>query len=128
MARTLDEVIASLPEGERAEIEARARELIAQEMSQVRRTVKFNKSGIETLPNHKPVVYIIETAGGSPNYIGVARRGSVQERLQEHLARAKDPVPGFAVRIEQFDTIAAARRRERELVACEKPKYNRQAW
>lgn len=33
MPRTLDEVIAALPEAERAMIEARARELIAEEMS-----------------------------------------------------------------------------------------------
>jgi transcriptional regulator with XRE-family HTH domain len=33
MPRTLDEIIASLPEGERAKIEARATELIAEEMS-----------------------------------------------------------------------------------------------
>jgi hypothetical protein len=33
MARTLDEVIASLPEAERSKIAARARELIAEEMS-----------------------------------------------------------------------------------------------
>ena len=33
MPRTLNEVIASLPEAERARIEARARELIAEEMS-----------------------------------------------------------------------------------------------
>jgi hypothetical protein len=33
MPRTLDEVIAKLPEGDRAKIEARAQELIAEEMS-----------------------------------------------------------------------------------------------
>src|SRR6202030_4520305 len=33
MPRTLDQVIAKLPEGERAKIEARARDLIAEEMS-----------------------------------------------------------------------------------------------
>ena len=33
MPRRLDEVIARLPEGERAKIEARAQELIAEEMS-----------------------------------------------------------------------------------------------
>jgi DNA-binding transcriptional ArsR family regulator len=33
MPRTLDEVIAGLPEGERVQVEARARELIAEEMS-----------------------------------------------------------------------------------------------
>jgi|SRR5947209_243817 transcriptional regulator with XRE-family HTH domain len=33
MPRTLDDVIAALPKGERAKIEARARELVAEEMS-----------------------------------------------------------------------------------------------
>jgi len=33
MPRTLDEIIAALPKGERTKIETRARELIAEEMS-----------------------------------------------------------------------------------------------
>ena len=48
--------------------------------------VKFNKTGIDKLPNNKPVVYKIITEGGRNNYTGIAQRGRVQERLEEHLA------------------------------------------
>lgn len=50
-----------------------------------KKTVNFNKTGISKLPNDKPVLYRIETGGGKPNYVGVAKRGRVQERLEEHL-------------------------------------------
>ena len=56
--------------------------------------VSFNKQGIQKLPDDKPVLYRIETAGGKNNYTGVAKRGRVQERLVEHLPGGKDPIPG----------------------------------
>src|SRR6266852_6462969 len=48
MPRTLDEVVATLPAGERAKIEARARELIAEEMSlqDLRRAVGKTQTAI----------------------------------------------------------------------------------
>ena len=49
------------------------------------KNVNFNKTGIEKLPNDKPVVYKIKTQSGSNNYTGIAQRGRVQERLGEHL-------------------------------------------
>ena len=59
-----------------------------------KKTVPFNQKGIEKLPDNKPVVYKILTEGGKNNYTGVAQRGRVQERLQEHLPGGKDYVPG----------------------------------
>jgi hypothetical protein len=50
-----------------------------------RKTVKFNESGIDKLPKDKPVIYKILTEGGKNNYTGVAKRGRVQKRLQDHL-------------------------------------------
>ncbi len=88
------------------------------------RTVRFNKTGIGKLPDDKPVVYVIETDGGRINYIGVVQRGHVLESLKEHLAQGSNPVPGTKVRIEQAETIAAARTRERAIVAGSRPKYN----
>jgi len=89
-----------------------------------RRTVRFNKTGIGKLPDDKPVVYTIETNGGRNNYTGIAQRGRVQETLKEHLPQGPDPVPGAKVRVEQVDTIAAARERERAINARSHPKYN----
>lgn len=91
----------------------------------MRKTVDFNKSSIAKLPDDKPVVYTIETAGGKNNYTGVAKRGRVQERLQEHLPGAKDAIPGSKVRIEQMPTIQQAERKERAAIAHSQPKYNK---
>lgn len=89
-----------------------------------RQTVPFNRTGIGRLPNDKPVVYTIETDGGRNNYTGIATRGRVQERLQEHLAQGPDPVPGTKVRVEQVDTVAAEREKERDIISRAQPKYN----
>jgi hypothetical protein len=91
----------------------------------MRKTVDFNKSGIEKLPDDKPVLYTIETSGGKNNYTGVAKRGRVQERLQEHLPGAKGAIPGSKVRIEQMPTIQQAERKEKTVIARSQPKYNK---
>ncbi len=91
-----------------------------------KKTVNFNESGIETLPNDKPVVYKILTPGGNNNYTGVAKRGRVQERLAEHLPGGKDAIPGAKVQIEQMPTIQEATDKERSIIARSKPKYNEQ--
>ena len=74
--------------------------------------VDYNKSGIGKLPDNKPVVYRIETEGGRTNYTGVAKRGRVQERIQEHLG----DIPGSSVRIEQMDSIQVAQQKEARVI------------
>lgn len=86
--------------------------------------VPFNKSGIEKLPDDKPVLYRIETEGGKTNYAGVAKKGRVQDRLAEHLPGGKDPIPGAKVRIEQMPSIAEAEAKEARVIARTKPKHN----
>ena len=83
---------------------------------------KFNKTGIENLPSNKPAVYKIMTAAGKVNYAGVAKRGRVQERLQEHLGE----IPGATVQIQQTDSIADARKKEAGIIKRSKPRYNEQ--
>ncbi|MFI5023410.1 MAG: hypothetical protein ACHQRJ_17395 [Alphaproteobacteria bacterium] len=87
------------------------------------KTVSFNKTGIAKLPNDKPVVYKIETEGGRNNYTGVAQRGRVQERLEEHLASGK--ISGSKVAIEQMSTIEEARAREQRIISRMQPKFNK---
>jgi len=87
-----------------------------------RKKVNYNSKGIETLPNDKPVLYRIETASGNSNYIGVAKRGRVNERLSEHL----DEIPGATVKIEQFSNIKDAREKEQRVIKRNSPKYNKQ--
>jgi len=84
--------------------------------------VKFNKTGIEQLPNNKPVVYKIESPGGKNNYTGVAKRGRVQERIEEHLG----DIPGSSVRVEQVNTIKEAIAKEQRIIQRVRPKYNEQ--
>jgi hypothetical protein len=68
------------------------------------KTAPFNQSGAAKLPNDKPVVYKIQTDGGKTNYVGVAKRGRVQERIQEHL-EAKQ-IPGAKVMVQQCASAA----------------------
>ena len=83
---------------------------------------KFNKTSIDKLPNNKPVLYRIKTEGSNLNYAGVAKRGRVQKRLNEHLGN----IPGATVEIEQFDSITDARRKEKNVIKRDQPKYNTQ--
>lgn len=90
-----------------------------------KKTVKYTKKGTDKLPNDKPVVYKIQTASGATNYVGIAKRGRAQERIQEHLAA--DIIPGSTVQIEQVSTIDKARQKEKNIISQTKPKYNIQA-
>ncbi len=84
--------------------------------------VNYNKTKIQNLPNDKSVVYRIETKSGKTNYVGVARRGRVQDRIGEHLGE----IPGAKVMIEQFSSIKDARSKEANVIKRSQPKYNKQ--
>jgi len=89
-----------------------------------RKTVPFNQKGIEKLPDNKPVVYKILTDGGKNNYTGVAQRGRVQNRLQEHLPGGKDHVPGAKVQINQMGSITEAEAKESRIISRTNPPHN----
>jgi len=89
-----------------------------------KKTVNYNQSGTSKLPQYKPVVYRIKTNAGQTNYVGIAKRGRVQERIQEHLAAGN--IPGAKVEIEQKPSIQDARKTEALAIARSKPKYNKQ--
>lgn len=86
------------------------------------KTTNFNKTGINKLPNDKPVLYRIQTPSGRTNYAGVAKKGRVQERIEEHL----DDVPGDKVKIEQFSSIREAEKKEENVIKRTQPRYNKQ--
>jgi excinuclease UvrABC nuclease subunit len=90
----------------------------------VTKTVKFNKTGAAKLPNDKPVVYKIQTPTGKTNYVGIAKRGRVQDRIQEHLDNGK--IPGAKVQIEQVPSIRDAQKKEQNIISRTQPKYNEQ--
>lgn len=84
--------------------------------------VNFNKTGISQLPDDKPVLYRIETGAGNENYVGIAQKGRVQERLSEHLGKIR----GAKVQIVQFSSIDEAKKREANVIKKKQPKYNKQ--
>ena len=85
-----------------------------------KKTVRYSKEKIENLPNDKPVVYKILTENKSNNYTGIAKKGRVTERIIEHIGE----IPGAKVQIEQFSCIQAAEKKESNIIARSKPKYN----
>ncbi|MCK5392803.1 MAG: hypothetical protein KAI91_00575 [Candidatus Omnitrophica bacterium] len=87
-----------------------------------RKTVPFNQSGASKLPNNKPVVYKIQTDSGKTNYVGVAKKGRVQERIKEHLGDGK--ISGSKVQIKQMPSIKEAEKAEVRIIARSDPKYN----
>lgn len=87
-----------------------------------KKTVNYKKDQINKLPNDKPVVYKIMTAGGNNNYTGIAKRGRVQDRINEHM----NEIPGAKVQIEQMSSISDARKKEANIIKRSQPKYNKQ--
>ena len=85
------------------------------------RKVNYTKTGIEKLPDDKPVVYKILTENGNNNYTGTAKRGRVRERIIEHL----NEIPGSSVVIEQFSSIKEAEAKESNIIKRSQPKYNK---
>jgi predicted GIY-YIG superfamily endonuclease len=82
---------------------------------------RFTKTAIQTADNDRPVVYTLKRGGG-PIYVGIAKRGRVQERLLEHMGEI--PATEFSTR--SYDSIAEARKAEEAKIKRENPKYNDQ--
>jgi len=89
-----------------------------------RKTVRYNQDGAAKLPNDKPAVYKIQTEGGRTNYVGVAKRGRVEERILEHLDQGR--IPGAKVQVQQVPSIDEAKQIEARVIARSRPKYNEQ--
>lgn len=87
-----------------------------------KKTADYNKIAVEKLADDKPVVYRIQTKRGSDNYVGVAKRGRVGERIAEHLGE----IPGAKVKIEQHASIQDAKASEARIIKRQQPKYNDQ--
>ena len=87
----------------------------------MKKTTNYKPEDIDKLPNNKPVVYKIQSAGGTNNYTGVAKRGRVNDRIKEHLGE----IPGANVQIEQMSSINEALKKEANIISRSKPKYNK---
>lgn len=86
-----------------------------------KKTTKYDKTNVQKLPDDKPAVYRIQTEGGKDNYVGIAKRGRVTERITEHIG----DVPGVKVKIEQHSTIQDAQKSEARIIKQQQPKYNK---
>jgi hypothetical protein len=86
------------------------------------KTVKYNRQGIEKLPNDQPVLYRIIDESGSMNYVGVAQKGYVRERLAGHLGK----IPGVKVQIEQFVNLEDAMKKEINVIRRAKVRYGKE--
>lgn len=87
--------------------------------------MKFNRTNIRTVPANKPILYQLDTAGGNPNYIGVAKRGRPRKRLCAHLPNGSCPIPAKTVKVRQFSSIAEAKAAEKRAIKLKQPKYNK---
>jgi excinuclease UvrABC nuclease subunit len=97
--------------------------LIADEKS---KTVSFNEDVLSKLPNDKPAVYKILNAQGENIYTGSAKRGRLQERLQEYLPGGPESIRGgIKVQIQQKSSIAEAEKMEKSIISRTKPKFNK---
>ena len=86
--------------------------------------MNFNKTNICAVPANKPILYQLDTAGGEPNYVGVAKRGRARKRLCDHLPWGASPIPAKTVKIRQFSSITEARAAEKRAIKSKQPKYN----
>jgi transcriptional regulator with XRE-family HTH domain len=116
MARTLNEVIASLPGAERARIDARARELIAEEMSlqELRKAIGKTQTAIaRRLKVGQDAVSKLETR--SDMYISTLR--GVLKAMGgelELIARFPDRPP---IRLQELGAASPRRKRDRRVAA-----------
>ena len=84
-------------------------------------TASYDKAGIRTLADNKPIVYRIQNKNGKDLYVGVAKRGRAHAIIMEHLGE----IPGATVTIRQFDSLEEARIAEQQIINRCQPKYNR---
>ncbi len=81
----------------------------------------YTKAGVDKISNDKPALYRIKTDSGNDNYVGIAKRGRVSDRIGEHLGE----IPGSTVEIEQFSSIRDAAKKEARVIKRSQPKYNK---
>nr|WP_294504199.1 hypothetical protein [uncultured Rhodopila sp.] len=68
----------------------------------------YTARAVAALPEGKPIVYAIQTAGGRINYIGMAGAGHVREAIRQHMAPGSARIAGETITVLQFDSEKAA--------------------
>jgi len=92
-----------------------------------KKTSEFTEKGIAQIAKNKPIVYQLANKSNDITYVGIAKRGRVGERLQEHLPGQKDATPGaVTMKVHQMASIDDARKLEAQLIKKLQPKHNKQ--
>lgn len=86
--------------------------------------LRFTKKALRQLPETKPGVYIIKNNRGTNMFSGIAKRGQVQETLENHFYGGEQYVPGAWLQFEQFNNLGLCNERLNAVIARDKPKYN----
>lgn len=86
----------------------------------------FNKEAIEKIPSDQPQGYKLFDIKGDLSYVGIAKRGRINERLLEHKNNSEfnKEIIDFATK--EFSSIDQAREWEEQIIAEENPKFNKQ--
>jgi len=92
-----------------------------------KKTIPLTKSGVKNIPNNKPGVYDIKGSDGKSEYIGMAQKGRLQKRVEEHLPTSpKDPIKsGKSVSIKQTPSKALALKTEKAMIKAKQPPKNK---
>ena len=86
----------------------------------MKRNATYDKAGIKTLADDKPIVYRILNQRGKDNYVGSAKRGRAHATITEHLGQ----IPGATVVIQRFDSLQEAKIAECRIIKRCQPKFN----
>ncbi len=90
------------------------------------KTVPFTKSGIKKISSEKPGIYDIQNKDGSSEYVGMAKKGRLQTRVEEHLPGKKDSVSnGKNVVVTKTKSKEAALKNEKQLIKSKQPPQNK---
>ena len=92
-----------------------------------KKTVPLTKTGIQKITSNKPGVYDIKGNDGTTEYIGMAQKGRLQKRVEEHLPESKkDPVKtGKKVTVKHTSSKAEALKTEKALIKSKQPPLNK---
>ncbi len=86
--------------------------------------IRFSKKAIKELPDNKPGVYIIKNNSGTNMFTGIAKRGQVQETLENHFYGGDKYVPGAWLQFEQFNNLTDCNARLKTILERDEPRYN----
>lgn len=96
-------------------------------MTKFKKTIKFTKINVNRVPDDKPIVYKIKDKSGNNLYTGIAGKGRVQDRLNEHKTVKGEIIPGGTkFQIAQVKNSDDAIKLEKQIIKNEQPKFNLQ--